>query len=524
MTSEHTAEMKDPCAVGDPEETVRDRVDETARHPRAGTTARERVEQLVDEDSFLELDEAVGHALSGAGSHLGRPSDGVVAGYGTIDDRPVAVYAVDSTILGGALDEGLGRRIVKVMDFALKTGCPVIGIHDAGLAGCGDRTSALGVHSEIFRRQVHCSGVLPQISLIFGSCVGTAAFSPALTDFTVMAERTSFMFSASPSAIITATGEDIGLRELGGARSHTTTSGVAHSMACDEEDAVDYVKSLLSYLPSNNCVEPPAFPYDPDTFTEDLELDLDTVVPHSPNQPYDMRQVVEHVLDDQELLETQTLFAPNIITGFGRVEGQPVGVVANQPMQFGGCLDIDASEKAARFVRTCDAFNVPVLTFVDAPGFLTTADQEHSGIIRRGAKLIYAYGEATVPLITVITRKAYGGAYDVMGPKHLGTDLNVAWATAQIAAAGPHTAVAPLFPQETSTADLAEASLAEEQRAELMSEYAQTLLNPSASAERGDIDAMIKPSSTRQYIVRGLRALRTKREILPAKKHGNIPL
>ncbi|MGW0778882.1 acyl-CoA carboxylase subunit beta [Streptomyces sp. NPDC002835] len=525
MTSEHTAEMKDPCAVADPEEAVHYWTDETAKHPSMGTTARERVEQLVDEDSFLELDEAVGHRLSGAGPHAGRPSgDGVVAGYGTVDDRPVVVYAVDSTVLGGALDEGLGRRIIKVMDFALKTGCPVIGIHDARLAGWGDRTSALGVHSEIFRRQVHCSGVLPQISLIFGSCVGTAVFSPALTDFTVMAERTSFMFSASPSAITTSTGEDIGLQELGGARSHTTTSGVAHYMAGDEEAAVDYVKSLLSYLPSNNCGEPPAFPYDPDAFTEDLELDLDTVVPHSPNQPYDMRQVVEHVLDDQELLETQPLFAPNILTGFGRVEGRPVGVVANQPMQFGGCLDIDASEKAARFVRTCDAFNVPVLTFVDIPGFLTTADQEHNGIIRRGAKLIYAYGEATVPLITVITRKAYGGAYDVMGPKHLGADLNVAWTTAQIAAAGPHTAVGPLFPHETSTADVAEAALAEEQRAKFMTEYAQALLNPSASAERGDIDAVIKPSSTRQYIVRGLRALRTKREILPAKKHGNIPL
>ncbi|MGW0701104.1 acyl-CoA carboxylase subunit beta [Streptomyces sp. NPDC002867] len=485
----------------------------------ARTTARERVEQLVDTSSFLELEEAA--ARPGDGRPRGS---GVVAGYGTVDGRRVAVYAVDCMVPGDALDEAPARKIVKVIDFALRTGCPVVAIHDAGLDGWGDRTSALGVYSGIFRRHVHCSGVLPQISLVFGACVGSAVFSPALTDFTVMTEGTSCMFTAAPDVIAVATGEDVGLQELGGARTHAAASGVAHYMAGDEEDAVEYVRALLSYLPSNNCDEPPVHPCEVgrDHCTEDLELD--TVVPRSPNQPYDMRQILESVLDDGEFLETQPLFAPNIMTGFGRVEGSPVGVVANQPLHFGGCLDIDASEKAARFVRTCDAFNVPILTFVDVPGFLATVAEEHNGIIRRGAKLIYAYGEATVPLVTVITRKAYGGAYDVMGTKHLGADLCVAWTTAQIAAAGPHTAMAPLFPHEPATADHSGVASAEERRATLMAEYAQTLLNPSTSAERGDIDAVIRPSRTRQYIVRGLRALRTKREALPAKKHGNIPL
>jgi propionyl-CoA carboxylase beta chain len=435
------------------------------------------------------------------------PGSGVVAGYGTVDGRRVAVYAVDCTVPGDALDQAPARKIVKVIDSALRTGCPVVAIHDAGPAGRGERTSALGVHSAIFRRHVHCSGVLPQISLVFGTCAGSAAFSPALTDFTVMTEKTSCMFTAAPHAIAVATGEDVGLQELGGARPHAAASGVAHHMASDEEDAVEYVRALLSYLPSNNCDEPPVHPCEAtwDNCTEDPELD--TVVPPSPNQPYDMRQVLESVLDDGEFLETQPLFAPNIMTGFGRVEGSPVGVVANQPLHLGGCLDINASEKAARFIRTCDAFNMPVLTFVDVPGFLTTAAEEHNGIIRHGAKLIYAYGEATVPLVTVITRKACGSAYDVMGTKHLGADLCLAWTTAHIAAAGHSTDASTEQQQTTPTAD-----------------HTQTPHHPSPTDERGHIDAVITPSRTRQYIARGLQALHTKRETLPAKKHGNIPL
>ncbi|MFF9345560.1 acyl-CoA carboxylase subunit beta, partial [Streptomyces sp. NPDC014773] len=339
------------------------------------------------------------------------------------------------------------------------------------------------------------------------------------TDFTIMVDQTSHMFITGPDVIKTVTGEDVGFEELGGARTHNTTSGVAHHMAGDEKDAIDYIKQLLSYLPSNNLSEPPAFPDEADLTVTDEDRELDTLVPDSANQPYDMHTVIEHVLDDAEFFETQALFAPNILTGFGRVEGHPVGVVANQPLQFAGCLDITASEKAARFVRTCDAFNIPVLTFVDVPGFLPGVDQEHDGIIRRGAKLIYAYAEATVPLITVITRKAFGGAYDVMGSKHLGADLNLAWPTAQIAVMGAQGAVNILHRRTIADADDTETV-----RARLIREYEDTLLNPYVAAERGYIDAVVMPSDTRTHIVRGLRHLRTKRETLPPKKHGNIPL
>ncbi|MFI2791347.1 acyl-CoA carboxylase subunit beta, partial [Kitasatospora sp. NPDC018614] len=345
-------------------------------------------------------------------------------------------------------------------------------------------------------------------------------YSTAISHSPVIVDRTSHMFITGPDVIKTVTGEDVGFEELGGARTHNTASGVAHHMAGDEKDAVEYVKQLLSYLPSNNLSEPPAYPEQADLTTTAEDLELDTLVPDSANQPYDIRTVVEHILDDTEFFETQALYAPNIVTGFGRVEGHPVGVVANQPMQFAGCLDIAASEKAARFVRTCDAFNIPVLTFVDVPGFLPGVDQEHDGIIRRGAKLIYAYAEATVPLITVITRKAFGGAYDVMGSKHLGADLNLAWPTAQIAVMGAQGAVNILHRRTITDAG----DDAETVRARLVREYEDTLLNPYIAAERGYIDAVIMPSDTRAHIVRGLRQLRTKRETLPPKKHGNIPL
>ncbi|MFZ3559487.1 acyl-CoA carboxylase subunit beta [Streptomyces sp. BH055] len=490
------------------------------QHAKGKLTARERIELLLDEDSFVELDEFARHRSTDFGLDANKPyGDGVVTGYGTVDGRPVAVFSQDFTVFGGALGEVFGQKIMKVMDFALKTGCPVIGINDSGGARIQEGVMALGMYGEIFRRNTHASGVIPQISLVVGPCAGGAVYSPAITDFTVMVDQTSHMFITGPDVIKTVTGEDVGMEELGGARAHNSRSGVAHHMAGDEKDAIEYIKSLLSYLPSNNLSEPPSFPEEADLALTDEDRELDTLIPDSANQPYDMRTAIEHVVDDADFFETQSLFAPNIITGFGRVEGSPVGIVANQPMQFAGCLDIHASEKAARFVRTCDAFNVPVLTFVDVPGFLPGVEQEHEGIIRRGAKLIYAYAEATVPLITIITRKAFGGAYDVMGSKHLGADLNLAWPTAQIAVMGAQGAVNILHRKTIAAADDVEAT-----RAELIQQYEDTLLNPYTAAERGYIDAVIMPSDTRSHVVRGLRQLRTKRESLPPKKHGNIPL
>ncbi|SEE44490.1 propionyl-CoA carboxylase carboxyltransferase subunit [Streptomyces sp. 2112.3] len=493
------------------------------QHAKGKLTARERIDLLLDEGSFVELDEFARHRSTNFGLDQTRPyGDGVVSGYGTVDGRPVAVFSQDFTVFGGALGEVFGEKIVKVMDFALKTGCPVIGINDSGGARIQEGVASLGMYGEIFRRNTHASGVIPQISLIVGPCAGGAVYSPAITDFTVMVDQTSHMFITGPDVIKTVTGEDVGFEELGGARTHNTTSGVAHHMAGDEKDAIEYIKGLLSYLPSNNLSEAPAFPEEADLETSDTDRELDVLIPDSANQPYDMHVAIEHVLDDNEFLETQALFAPNILTGFGRVEGHAVGVVANQPMQFAGILDIKASEKAARFVRTCDAFNVPVITFVDVPGFLPGTDQEWDGIIRRGAKLIYAYAEATVPLITVITRKAFGGAYDVMGSKHLGADLNLAWPTAQIAVMGAQGAVNILH--RRTLAAIEDQTAQDERRQELIQEYEDALLNPYVAAERGYIDAVIMPSETRRHIVRGLRTLRNKREALPPKKHGNIPL
>ncbi|MFF4949593.1 acyl-CoA carboxylase subunit beta [Streptomyces chattanoogensis] len=493
------------------------------QHAKGKLTARERIGLLLDEGSFVELDEFARHRSTDFGMEKNRPyGDGVVTGYGTVDGRPVAVFSQDFTVFGGALGGVFGEKIVKVMDFALKNGCPVIGINDSGGARIQEGVVSLGAYGEIFRRNTHASGVIPQISLVVGPCAGGAVYSPAITDFTVMVDQTSHMFITGPDVIKTVTGEDVGFEELGGARTHNSTSGVAHHMAGDEKDAIDYVKTLLSYLPSNNLSEPPSFPEEADLETSDYDRELDALIPDSANQPYDMHTAIEHVLDDGEFLETQALFAPNILTGFGRVEGHSVGIVANQPMQFAGVLDINASEKAARFIRTCDAYNVPVVTFVDVPGFLPGTDQEYDGIIRRGAKLIYAYAEATVPLITVITRKAYGGAYDVMGSKHLGADLNLAWPTAQIAVMGAQGAVNILH--RRTLAAIEDPAEQEAKRQELIQEYEDTLLNPYIAAERGYVDAVIMPSETRRHIVRGLRTLRNKREALPPKKHGNIPL
>jgi len=502
------------------------------QHARGKKTARERLEMLLDEGTFIELDKYARHRSTAFGQDGNRPyGDGVVTGYGQVDGRPVAVFAQDFTVFGGSLGEVFGEKICKVMDFAMKVGCPVIGLNDSGGARIQEGVVALGLYAEIFRRNVHASGVVPQISLVMGPCAGGAVYSPAITDFTVMVDQTSHMFITGPDVIRTVTGEEIGMEDLGGARTHSTKSGVAHYMGTDEQDAIDYVKALLSYLPSNNLEEPPRFGDDGDTADltgTDEDRWLDTCIPDSTNQPYDMHEVIRHVVDqDEELtpdfLEVQPMFAPNIITGFARIDGMSVGVVANQPLQLAGCLDIDASEKAARFVRTCDAFNVPVLTFVDVPGFLPGTDQEWDGIIRRGAKLIYAYAEATVPLVTVITRKAYGGAYDVMGSKHLGADINLAWPTAQIAVMGAQGAVNILFRKELAEAK-AEGRDVERTRQDFVREYEETLANPYVAAERGYVDTVITPSNTRMNVTRALRALRSKRETLPPKKHGNIPL
>lgn len=497
------------------------------QHARGKKTARERLEMLLDEGSFIEMDKYARHRSVAFGQEANRPyGDGVVTGYGTVDGRTVAVFAQDFTVFGGSLGEVFGEKICKVMDFAMKVGCPVVGLNDSGGARIQEGVVSLGLYGEIFRRNVHASGVIPQISLIMGPCAGGAVYSPAVTDFTVMVDQTSHMFITGPEVIKTVTGEDVSFEDLGGARAHNTKSGVAHYMGSDEEDAIEYVKELLSYLPSNNLEEPPSFADDgelPSLEVTDEDRVLDTLIPDSPNQPYDMHTVIGSVVDDGEFLEVQPLFAPNILVGYGRVEGRSVGVVANQPMQFAGTLDIDASEKAARFVRTCDAFNVPVLTFVDVPGFLPGTDQEWDGIIRRGAKLIYAYAEATVPLVTVITRKAYGGAYDVMGSKHLGADINLAWPTAQIAVMGAQGAVNILYRKQLAAAAEAGENV-DEARARFIAEYEDTLANPYIAAERGYIDTVITPSNTRMNVTKALRALRTKRETLPPKKHGNIPL
>jgi propionyl-CoA carboxylase beta chain len=490
------------------------------QHAKGKLTARERVGMLLDEGSFVELDELARHRSTAFGMERNRPyGDGVVTGYGTIDGRQVCVFAQDFTVFGGSLGQVYGEKICKVMDLATKTGAPIIGINEGAGARIQEGVVSLGLYGEIFRRNVHASGVVPQISLIMGTCAGGHVYSPAVTDFTVMVDQKSYMFITGPDVIKTVTGEDVTFEELGGARAHNTKSGNAHYMASDEEDALEYVKALISYLPQNNLEDPPAFEEPVDLQINDTDRSLDLLIPDSPNKPYDMHVVIEAVLDDGEFLEVQAMFAPNIVVGFGRVEGHSVGVVANQPLHFAGTLDIDASEKAARFVRTCDAFNVPVLTFVDVPGFLPGTDQEWNGIIRRGAKLIFAYSEATVPLVTVITRKAYGGAYDVMGSKHLGADVNVAWPTAQIAVMGAQGAVNILYRRQ-----LGKATDIETKRKELIEEYEDTLANPYIAAERGYVDAVIAPHETRIEVIWALRLLRTKRETLPPKKHGNIPL
>jgi len=494
------------------------------QHARGKKTARERIDALLDPGSFVEFDALVRHRSTNFGLDRNRPyGDGVVTGYGTIDGRQVAVYSQDFTVFGGSLGEAHGHKITKVQDFALRTGVPLIGISDGGGARIQEGVAALTQFAEIFRRNVAASGVIPQISIILGPSAGGAVYSPALTDFIVMADGTSQMFITGPDVIKSVTGEEVTFEQLGGGQTHNVKSGVAHYLASDEDDAIEYVQHLVQFLPQNNLSDPPVWDMETDLEPSDEDLELNSLVPDSDNQPYDMKTLIEAVLDDGDFLEVQPLFAPNVVVGFGHVEGHSVGVVANQPLSMAGTLDINAAEKAARFVRTCDAFNIPVITLVDVPGFLPGTDQEYQGIIRRGAKLIYAYAEATVPLITVITRKAYGGAYIVMASKQLGADINLAWPTAQIAVMGAGGAVNIL--QRRALAAVAEAGGdVEAERARLTHEYEDAIVNPYDAADKGYVDAVIEPSETRAQIVRGLRALRTKRASMPPKKHGNIPL
>nr|WP_241983949.1 acyl-CoA carboxylase subunit beta [Cryobacterium luteum] len=494
------------------------------QHAKGKMTARERVDLLLDQGSFIELDEFVRHRTVAFGMEKKRPyGDAVVTGTGTIHGRQVAVYSQDFTIFGGSLGEVAGEKIIKVMDLALKTGVPIIGILDSGGARIQEGVVALGKYGEIFRRNTAASGVIPQISIICGPAAGGAVYSPALTDFVIMVDKTSQMFVTGPDVIKTVTGEDVGMEELGGALTHNKISGVSHYLASDEPDALDFARALLSYLPDNNLAELPVFDSEVELETTDADRRLNTIIPDSPNQPYDVKTVIEHIVDHGEFLETQPLYAPNIVVGFARVEGRSIGIVANQPNAMAGTLNIEAGEKASRFVRFCDAFSIPILTLVDVPGFLPGTDQEWTGIIRRGAKLLYAYAEATVPLVTVILRKAYGGAYIVMGSKQLGADTNLAWPTAEIAVMGGQGAVNILYRAEIKAAEQAGEDVAAV-RTRLANEYTYNVASPFLAAERGELDGIIEPAATRVSVVKALRALRTKRASLPAKKHGNIPL
>lgn len=485
---------------------------------RGKLLARERIEKLLDPGSFVELDRFVRHREVEFGMRETRPwGDAVVTGYGTIFGRKVFVFSQDFTIFGGSLSEVFAEKVCKVMDLALRYGCPIIGINDSGGARIQEGVVSLAGYAEIFWRNVQASGVVPQISLVMGPCAGGAVYSPAITDFVLMVEGTSYMFITGPDVVKTVTGEEVTFEELGGAATHATRSGVAHFTHPDEETCLEEARYLLSFLPQNNLEAPP---YTPPSDPLDREApELDAIVPDSPTKPYDMKQVIERVFDEGEFLEVQPHWAENIVCGFSRLGGHAVGVVGNQPSALAGVLDIDASVKAARFVRTCDAFNVPLVTFVDVPGFLPGTSQEWGGIIRHGAKLLYAYAEATVPKLTVITRKAYGGAYDVMSSKHLRADFNVAWPTAEVAVMGPEGAVNIVFRKE-----LEEAEDPEARRQELIAEYKERFANPYAAAERGYVDDVIEPRRTRPVLVRALETALTKREPKPRRKHGNIPL
>ena len=488
------------------------------QHARGKLLARERVELLLDPGSFVELDRFVRHREVEFGMRDNRPwGDAVVTGYGTVFGRPVCVFSQDFTVFGGSLSEVFAEKICKVMDMAVKVGCPVVGINDSGGARIQEGVVSLAGYAEIFWRNVQASGVVPQISLILGPCAGGAVYSPAITDFVLMAEGTSYMFITGPDVVKAVTGEDVTQEELGGAATHAAKSGVAHLVAASEQAVIEDARYLLSFLPQNNIEPAPyAVPADP---VDRESPELDTLVPDSAHKPYDIKRVVRAVVDDGDFLELQADYAKNIVCGFARLGGHSVGIVGNQPNALAGVLDIDASVKAGRFVRTCDAFGIPLVTFVDVPGFLPGTEQEWGGIIRHGAKLLYAYAEATVPKLTVITRKAYGGAYDVMSSKHIRADVNVAWPTAEVAVMGPDGAVNIIFRHE-----LADATDPEVRRAELIADYEERFANPYSAAERGYVDDVIEPRRTRPYLIRALEMHLAKREPTPRRKHGNIPL
>jgi acetyl-CoA carboxylase carboxyltransferase component len=488
------------------------------QHAKGKMTARERVDYLLDEGSFQELDMLARHRATGMGMEEHRPyTDGVVTGFGTIDGRRVCVFSQDFTVFGGALGEVFAEKIHKVMDLALSVGVPVIGLNDGAGARIQEGVVSLNSYGGIFFRNVAASGVVPQISVILGPCAGGAVYSPAITDFVFMAAETSHMFITGPDVVKTVTGEDVTLEALGGAMSHATKSGVATFVAPDEKACLDSVRELLGYLPSNNLEMPPRTVPTDDPKRRCPEL-ID-IMPASPNLPYDMHQVISTVVDDGEYLEYFPHWATNLTCGFARIDGQVVGIVGNQPRVLAGVLNIDASEKGARFVRTCDAFNIPLVTFVDVPGFMPGTDQEYGGIIRHGAKLLYAFCEATVPRVQVITRKAYGGAYVVMNSKSIGADLAYAWPSAELAVMGPQGAVEIIFRRE-----LADSSDPLTRRAELVEEYTERYANPYVAAERGYVDDVIDPADTRRIVAQALAMLQSKREELPRRKHGNIPL
>jgi propionyl-CoA carboxylase beta chain len=488
------------------------------QHERGKLTARERIAALLDEDTFVETDMLVRHRSHGFGIENRRPyADAVVTGWGYIDGRKVFVFAQDFTVFGGSLGEVMGEKICKIMDLALETGAPLIGLNDSGGARIQEGAASLAGYGYIFDRNVRSSGVVPQISAIMGPCAGGAVYSPAMTDFTFMVSQTSHMFITGPEVIRAVTGEEVTHEELGGAMSHASKSGVAHFVAADDEDCLAQIRYLLSFVPSNNFESPPYFtPVDDPGRSCDELVEL---IPDTPNKPYDMHQVIGCTFDEGEFFEVHGHWAQNIICGFARLGGHSVGVVANQPQVLAGTLDILSSTKAARFVRFCDAFNIPLVAFVDVPGFLPGTEQEYGGIIRHGAKLLYAFSEATVPRLTVITRKAYGGAYLVMNSKHIRADISFAWPSAEIAVMGAEAAVNVIHRRELTSADDADA-----RRSELIADYTERFSNPYVAAERGYVDDIIEPQETRTRLIRALEMLRSKRETIPQRKHGNIPL
>ena len=484
-----------------------------ARQNKEGKlSARERIELLLDDDSFDELDKLVTHRCRDFGMNdQVIPGDGFITGYGRVDGRLVYIFAQDFTVFGGSLSESNAQKICKIMDLAMKTGAPVIGLNDSGGARIQEGVLSLAGYADIFLRNTLASGVIPQISAIMGPCAGGAVYSPAITDFILMVDKTAYMFVTGPDVIKTVTHEDVTKEKLGGSMTHNSTSGVGHFIAADDAECLRMIRALLSYLPQNNREDPPRHPTtDP---SDRMDPTLDTLVPAESNLPYDMKDVIRRVVDDGDFFEVHEHFAKNLVVGFARMDGRSVGVVANQPAFLAGCLDINSSDKGARFVRFCDAFNIPLVTFEDVPGFLPGTDQEFGGIIRHGAKLLYAFAEATVPKVTIITRKAYGGAYCVMGSKHIRTDINLAWPSAEIAVMGAEGAVNILY-----------RDLSAPERPGKVAEFNERFANPFIAAEHGFVDDVIEPHETRPRVIHALRMLETKVDTMPRKKHGNIPL